>query len=45
MNYVAVFPAQAGLPDAPLHMPKQKLERRRSLIQTIRATLWPLMGR
>lgn len=39
MKHSGDFPFQAGLPDAPLHMPKQKLEHPRSLMQTLRA-LW-----
>lgn len=39
MKHSGEFPFQAGLPDAPLHMPKQELEHRRSLMQTLRA-LW-----
>lgn len=45
MKHSGEFPFQAGLPDAPLAMPKQRLEYRRSLIQTLRATLWPFAGR
>ncbi len=41
MKHSGDFPFDAGLPDAPLHMPKQQLEPRRSFMQTIRATLWP----
>jgi hypothetical protein len=40
MKHAADFPLEAGLPNAPLHMPKQQLEPRRSLMQAIRATLW-----
>lgn len=45
MKHVADFPFAAGLPDAPLAMPKQQLEPRRSLMQAIRATLWPFADR
>ena len=31
------FPIEAGLPDAPLVMPKQQLESRRSLLQELRS--------
>jgi hypothetical protein len=31
------FPIEAGLPDAPLLMPKQQLESRRSLLQALRS--------
>ncbi len=41
----ADFPFGAGLPEAPLHMPKQQLEVRRSLFDAIRATFWPFAGR
>lgn len=41
MKHAADFPVEVGLPHAPLHMPKQKLERRRSLMQLLYATLWP----
>jgi len=45
MKHAADFPVEAGLPYAPLHMPKQELEPRRSLMQAIRATLWPFAFR
>jgi hypothetical protein len=45
MKHSAEFPFQAGLPDAPLYMPKQQLEPRRSFIEALRATLWPFGSR
>jgi hypothetical protein len=45
MKHSGDFPFQAGLPDAPLEMPKQQLEQRRSLMQALRATLWPFAFR
>lgn len=45
MKYEIDFPLKAGLPYAPLHMPKQELEPQRSLMKKIRATLWPFAGR
>ena len=45
MKHSGEFPFFAGLPDAPLDMPKQQLEQRRSLMQALRATLWPFGGR
>lgn len=45
MNHQLDFTFEAGLPHAPLHMPKQRLEPRRTLMQAIRATLWPFAGR
>jgi hypothetical protein len=45
MKHAAHFSTQSCLPDAPLPMPKQTLERRRSLIESIRASLWPFAGR
>lgn len=45
MRHAVDFPLEAGLPYAPLHMPKQELEPRRSLIETIRATFWPFASR
>jgi hypothetical protein len=45
MKHAGEFPFLAGLPDAPLEMPKQQLEVRRSLMQALRATLWPFSAR
>ncbi len=45
MKHAADFPLEAGLPHAPLHMPKQELEPSRSLMKTLRATLWPFASR
>ncbi len=45
MKHAIDFPFEAGLPDAPLHMPKQRLEPRRSLIEAIRARFWPFSDR
>ena len=45
MKHSAEYFFEAGLPDAPLPMPKQQLEPRRSLMQAIRATLWPFADR
>lgn len=41
MKHIADLRSDAGLPDAPLFMPKQHLESRRSLMQSIRAAFWP----
>lgn len=45
MKHAADFPVETSLPYAPLHMPKQELEPRRSLMKTLRATLWPFLSR
>ncbi len=45
MKHAADFRVESGLPYAPMHMPKQALEARRSLMDTIRATLWPFASR
>jgi hypothetical protein len=45
MKHSGDFPFQAGLPDAPLAMPKQQLEHRRSLFAALRATFWPFAER
>jgi hypothetical protein len=44
MKHSGDFPFLAGLPDAPLDMPKQQLEHRRSLMQALRA-FWPFTAR
>ena len=45
MKHSAEFPFAHGLPDAPLDMPKQQLESRRSLIRLLRDTLSVFTGR
>lgn len=45
MKYSVDFPLANALPDAPLAMPKQQLEPRRSLLQAIRDTLTAFAGR
>lgn len=44
MKHSGDFPFEGGLPDAPLSMPKQQLEHRRSLMATLRA-IWPFGAR
>lgn len=45
MKYTTEFPFANALPDAPLHMPKQQLEYRRSLFRVLRDTLSAFAGR
>ncbi|HLV83708.1 MULTISPECIES: hypothetical protein [Devosia] len=45
MNYPAEFNFASALPDAPLHMPKQQLQHRRSLPRAIIDTLLAFTGR
>ncbi len=45
MKHNAEFPFANGLPDAPLAMPKQRLELRRSLLSMLRETLSAFAGR
>lgn len=45
MKYSAEFPLANALPDAPLDMPKQRLESGRSLFRMIRDTLSAFAGR
>jgi hypothetical protein len=45
MKYNTDFPFANALPDAPLDMPKQRLEYRRSLLSVLRETLSAFAGR
>ncbi len=46
MKYSGEFPLDKGLPDAPMAMPKQRLERRRySFFAAFRLTLSAITGR
>lgn len=45
MKHNADFPFAHALPDAPLDMPKQQLEYRRSLLRLLRDTLSAFAGR
>lgn len=45
MKYSGEFPFANALPDAPLDMPKQQLEQRRSLFRVLRDTLSAFAGR
>jgi hypothetical protein len=45
MKYSVDFPIANALPDAPLDMPKQQLEARRSLLQALRDTFSAFTGR
>jgi len=45
MKHTVDFPFANALPDAPLAMPKQRLEVRRSFFQAIRNTLSAFAGR
>jgi hypothetical protein len=45
MKHTAEFPFANALPDAPLDMPKQRLEYRRSLLTVLRDTLSAFAGR
>lgn len=45
MKHSAEFPLANALPDAPLAMPKQRLEYRRSLLAVLRDTLSAFAGR
>jgi hypothetical protein len=45
MNHTTEFPFANALPDAPLDMPKQRLEYRRSLLKVLRDTLTAFAGR
>jgi hypothetical protein len=45
MKHSAEFPFGQGLPDAPLEMPKQQLESRRSIFRMLRDTLSVFTGR
>jgi hypothetical protein len=45
MKHAADFPFANALPDAPLDMPKQQLEYRRSLLRVLRDTLSAFAGR
>jgi hypothetical protein len=45
MKHNAEFPFANALPDAPLYMPKQQLEYRRSLLMVLRDTLSAFAGR
>tara|TARA_R110002124_G_scaffold114535_39_gene269582 strand:- start:2982 stop:3119 length:138 start_codon:yes stop_codon:yes gene_type:complete len=45
MKYSSEFTFANALPDAPLDMPKQRLQHRRSLIRTIRDTILAFTGR
>jgi hypothetical protein len=39
MKHNGIFSSQSALPDAPMVMPKQTLERRDTLISTLRSAL------
>jgi hypothetical protein len=39
MKHNGIFSSQSALPDAPMAMPKQTLERRDTLISTLRSAL------
>jgi len=45
MKYTGEFPFANALPDAPMAMPKQQLEYRRSLFRVIRDTISAFAGR
>jgi hypothetical protein len=45
MKHSGEFPYDKSLPDAPLDMPKQQLERRYGFLTTLRLTLTALTGR
>ena len=45
MKHTVDFPLANALPDAPLDMPKQRLEYRRSLLTVLRDTLSAFAGR
>ena len=45
MNYTSEFTFANALPDAPLDMPKQQLQHRRSLMRAIRDTFMAFAGR
>lgn len=45
MKHSVDFPFANALPDAPLFMPKQQLEPRRSLLRALRDTLTAITGR
>ena len=45
MKHATDFPFANALPDAPLDMPKQQLEVRRSLLMVLRDTLSAFAGR
>jgi hypothetical protein len=45
MKHTADFPTASSLPYAPLAMPKQQLERNRSLLQVIRERLFTFATR
>lgn len=45
MKHSTEFPFANALPDAPLDMPKQRLEHRRSLLRVLRDTLSAFAGR
>ena len=44
-DFTHAFPAHAALPDAPLAMPKQVLERRGSWFSLLRAFLFAAVAR
>ena len=44
MKHAGEFPFANALPDAPLDMPKQQLEQRRSLLRVLRDTLSAFAG-
>jgi len=44
-DFTHAFPAHAALPDAPLAMPKQVLERRGSWFATLRSFLFAAVAR
>jgi len=44
-DFTNAFPAHAALPDAPLAMPKQVLERRTSWIASLRSLLFAAVAR
>lgn len=44
MKYSGEFPFANALPDAPLDMPKQQLEHRRSLMRLLRDTFSAFAG-
>ncbi|MBF0678649.1 MAG: hypothetical protein IR164_06900 [Devosia sp.] len=45
MKHITDLPLAAGLPDAPMFMPKQRLESRGLLMRAIRAAFWPFSER
>jgi hypothetical protein len=45
MKHSGEFPFDKALPDAPLDMPKQQLERHNGFLTTLRLTLSAITGR